>query len=100
MRVRGGRSDPRSTRAEGHTGSGDPTSPPGEGRGSGRRVPVLVASPQGDRDGDGERQSRDDDEGEGEVEGDHDATASFLMACPTVRPLLSMSGRSTSMFSS
>lgn len=73
MRVRGGRSDPRSTRAEGHTGSGDPTSPPGMGWASWWGVPVFAADPEDDRDGD----EPGDDTGD-EVEG-HDAALLTLV---------------------
>ena len=85
MRVRGGRSDPRSTRAEGHTGSGDPTGPSGGGRGSGRRVPVLAADPEDDRDG----AEPGDDTGD-EVEG-HDAALLTLVGWSMRRPQMTPS---------
>ena len=81
----GGRSDPRSTRAEGHTGSGDPTSPPGEGKGVRRRVPVLAADPEDDRDG----AEPGDDTGD-EVEG-HDAALLTLVGWSMRRPQMTPS---------
>ena len=72
MRVRGGRSDPRSTRA-GTRGAGIRRALRGRGWGSWWGVPVFAADPEDDRDGD----EPGDDTGD-EVEG-HDAALLTLV---------------------